>query len=324
MPDAPVLLKSLRSHFLGGREAVASGLPVLRRQVVGNGAARAIDMNGSYCAGQLYVQEYRLAEPRHPHPVLLWHGGGMSGAQWESTPDGRQGWLWRLLQSGYDVFVADAPERGRASWAMYPQIYDAAPIFRSKEEAWHLFRIGPADGYAPRGQPRRAHPGQQFPADAFDTFAKQFVPRWLAHDAMALDAYSELLDLAGPCIVIGHSQGGGYATQLARECPGPIRAVVAVEPTGTPERVDGPLPPNYWCGATTSPSTTPGNATAPRPTLTGTPCGGPAGAPTCSTCPPPASPAIPISACWTATATASPNSSSTGSTASTNLRLETP
>lgn len=243
MPDAPVLLKSLRSHFLGGREAMASGLPVLRRQVVGNGAARAIDMNGSYCAGQLYVQEYRLAEPRHPHPVLLWHGGGMSGAQWESTPDGRQGWLWRLLQSGYDVFVADAPERGRASWAMYPQIYDAAPIFRSKEEAWHLFRIGPANGYAPRGQPRRAHPGQQFPADAFDTFAKQFVPRWLAHDAMALDAYRELLDLAGPCIVIGHSQGGGYATQLARECPGPIRAVVAVEPTGTPERVAGSLPP---------------------------------------------------------------------------------
>lgn len=243
MPDAPVLLKSLRSHFLGGREAVASGLPVLRRQVVGNGAARAIDMNGSYCAGQLYVQEYRLAEPRHPHPVLLWHGGGMSGAQWESTPDGRQGWLWRLLQSGYDVFVADAPERGRASWAMYPQIYDAAPIFRSKEEAWHLFRIGPANGYAPRDQPRGAHPGQQFPADAFDTFAKQFVPRWLAHDAMALDAYRELLDLAGPCIVIGHSQGGGYATQLARECPGPIRAVVAVEPTGTPERVDGSLPP---------------------------------------------------------------------------------
>ncbi|MFY1893277.1 alpha/beta fold hydrolase [Achromobacter xylosoxidans] len=243
MPDSPVLLKSLRSHFLGGREAVASGLPVLRRQVVGNGAARAIDMNGSYCAGQLYVQEYRLAEPRHPHPVLLWHGGGMSGAQWESTPDGRQGWLWRLLQSGYDVFVADAPERGRASWAMYPQIYDAAPIFRSKEEAWHLFRIGPANGYAPRGQPRGVHPGQQFPADAFDTFAKQFVPRWLAHDAMALDAYRELLDLAGPCIVIGHSQGGGYATQLARECPGPIRAVVAVEPTGTPERVDGSLPP---------------------------------------------------------------------------------
>ncbi len=243
MSDAPILLKSLRSHFLGGSDAVASGLPVLQKQVVGNGAARAIDMNGSYSAGQLYVQEYRLAQPRHPYPVLLWHGGGMTGAQWESTPDGRQGWLWRLLQSGYDVFVADAPERGRASWAMSPQIYGTTPIFRSKEEAWQLFRIGPADGYAPAGQPRRAYPGQQFPEAAFDTFAKQFVPRWLNHDAMALDAYRLLLDLAGPCIVIGHSQGGGYATQLARECPGPIRAVVAVEPTGTPATVDGPLPP---------------------------------------------------------------------------------
>ena len=243
MPDAPILLKSLRSHFLGGSDVVASGLPVLQKKVVGNGAARAIDMNGSYSAGQLYVQEYRLAQPRHPYPVLLWHGGGMTGAQWESTPDGRQGWLWRLLQSGYDVFVADAPERGRASWAMSPQVYESTPIFRSKEEAWQLFRIGPADGYAPAGQPRRAYPGQQFPEEAFDTFAKQFVPRWLNHDAMALDAYRLLLDLAGPCIVIGHSQGGGYATQLARECPGPIRAVVAVEPTGTPATVDGPLPP---------------------------------------------------------------------------------
>ena len=37
MSDAPILLKSLRSHFLGGREVAASGLPVLRKQVVGNG-----------------------------------------------------------------------------------------------------------------------------------------------------------------------------------------------------------------------------------------------------------------------------------------------
>ena len=239
MSDSPVLLKSLRSHFLGGQDAAVHGLPVLSKPVVGNAAPRRIDMNGSYCAGQLYAQEYRLARPRHPYPVLLWHGGGMTGAQWESTPDGRQGWLWRLLQAGYDVFVADAPERGRASWTMFPQIYGSAPIFRSKEEAWHLFRIGPADGYAAR----RAHPAQQFPLEAFDTFAKQFVPRWLGHEAMALDGYRRLLDLAGPCIVIGHSQGGGYATQLAHEYSGSIRALVAVEPTGTPAAAAASLPP---------------------------------------------------------------------------------
>ena len=242
MSDTPVLLKSIRSHFVGGAEAVAGGVPMQQKQVVGN-APRLIDMNGGYSAGQLYVQEYRLAQPRHPYPVLLWHGGGMTGAQWESTPDGRQGWLWRLLQAGYDVFVSDAPERGRASWAMYPQVYDSAPIFRSKEEAWRLFRIGPATGYAPAGQPRHPYPAQQFPVDAFDTFAKQFVPRWLTHGEMALDAYRQLLDLAGPCIVIGHSQGGGYATLLAQEYASTVRAVVALEPTGTPATAHDALPP---------------------------------------------------------------------------------
>ena len=91
MTDSPVLLKSLRSHFLGGEEVAVHGLPVQRKKVVGNASPRPIDMNGSYCAGQLYAQEYRLARPRSPYPVLLWHGGGMTGAQWESTPDGRQG-----------------------------------------------------------------------------------------------------------------------------------------------------------------------------------------------------------------------------------------
>ncbi|WP_454669249.1 alpha/beta fold hydrolase [Achromobacter kerstersii] len=243
MPDAPVLLKSIRSHFLGGAEAVAGGVPMQQQQVVDNASARLVDMNGGYSVGQLYVQEYRLAQPRHPYPILLWHGGGMTGAQWESTPDGREGWMWRLLQAGYDVFVSDAPERGRASWAMYPQVYDSAPIFRSKEEAWRLFRIGPADGYAPAGQPRRAYPAQQFPTDAFDTFSKQFVPRWLTHGDMALDAYRQLLDLAGPCIVIGHSQGGGFATLLAQEYAATVRAVVAVEPTGTPATACCQLPP---------------------------------------------------------------------------------
>ncbi len=100
MSDIPVQLKSIRSHYLGGFEVVAGGLPMQQQKVVGNASPRLIDMNGGYSVGQLYVQEYRLAQPTRPYPVLLWHGGGMTGAQWESTPDGRDGWLWRLLQAG--------------------------------------------------------------------------------------------------------------------------------------------------------------------------------------------------------------------------------
>lgn len=69
------------------------------------------------------------------------------------------------------------------------------------------------------------------------------MPRWLTHGEMALDAYRALLDLTGPCIVVGHSQGGGYATLLAQEYASTVRAVVALEPTGTPAAAAPGLPP---------------------------------------------------------------------------------
>ena len=186
-------------------------------------------MNGTYSVGQMYAMQYALAQPRFPLPILLWHGGGMTGAQWEATPDGRPGWLWRLLEAGFDVWVCDAPERGRASWSMFPDIYRSAPIFRSHEEAWDVFRLGPSGGY-----PSAAHPCTQFPVEHFDQFARQFVPRWLDHGEMALAAYDELIAAVGPCIVLGHSQGGGHAAHAAQRHPALVRAVVAVEPTGMP------------------------------------------------------------------------------------------
>ena len=36
----------------------------------------------------MYVQYVRLAEPRSPVPLLMWHDGGMTGVNWETTPDG--------------------------------------------------------------------------------------------------------------------------------------------------------------------------------------------------------------------------------------------
>jgi pimeloyl-ACP methyl ester carboxylesterase len=200
----------MQSHFIGGAQRMVRDLPIQHREVVRNGGERLLDMNGSYAVGQMYAMEYRLARPRSPLPVLLWHGGGMTGAQWESTPDGRQGWLWRLLEAGHDVVVCDAVERGRAGWAMFPEIYADAPVFRSAEEAWGLFRIGHA---APWGQgPGEPFAGQRFPHGHFDVLVEQF----------------------GPCVVFGHSQGGGFAAHAACRKPHLVRAVVGLEPTGMP------------------------------------------------------------------------------------------
>lgn len=105
------------SFFVGGRMHRLQGMP--RRERIGTpgGAAYSIDSKGEIMLGQMYVQYVRLANPRAAAPLLMWHGGGMSGACWESTPDGRPAWQMSFLRAGFSTYVSDAVERGRASWA---------------------------------------------------------------------------------------------------------------------------------------------------------------------------------------------------------------
>lgn len=197
-----------------------------------NGVPREVNPNGVHTHGQMYVQHYELSRPKHHIPILLWHGGGMTGCTWETTPDGRPGWLWRFLEAGYNVYVSDAVERGRSSWAMFPEIYKEAPAFRTKEEGWKVFRLGTT--YTDNPADRHVFPGQQFPIGSFDEFAKQWVPRWPAHEHITLAAYQKLVERIGECAIVGHSQGAGFAVEIARRLPRHVRAVVAVEPGGMP------------------------------------------------------------------------------------------
>ena len=74
--------------------------------------------------------------------------------------------------------------------------------------------------------------------DHFDEFAKQWVPRWPAHEALILDAYEQLVRRIGACTIVAHSQGAGFAAEIARRLPTTVRQVVAIEPGGMPaERV---------------------------------------------------------------------------------------
>lgn len=231
----PVLqLRAIQSFSIGGMVRRLQDLPVEQRRFAQNGPLRPVDPNGDHVTGQMYVQAYLQAVPRHPLPVLLWHGGGMTGANWESTPDGRPGWLTRFLQAGFDVYVSDAVERGRASWSRWPEIYADAPLFRSLDEGWDMFRIGPPGSYRSAAAQRTAHAGQQFPVEAFDDFAAQWVPRWAGHEEITLAAYDALLQRVGRCIVVGHSQGGGFALEAVRRRPAQVGAVVALEPSGAP------------------------------------------------------------------------------------------
>jgi pimeloyl-ACP methyl ester carboxylesterase len=228
-------LDSISSFYVAGQRREVQGLPLQQRVFAQGSEARSVDINGDHMLGQAYVQVYKQAAAQTPWPVMLWHGGGMTGANWEATPDGREGWLQLFLQNGWDVCIADAMERGRASWAIWPHLYAEPPLMRSMQEGWDMFRIGSPSGYASQSSLRQPHAGQMFPAEYFDRFACQWVPRWIGHEDLIMSAYEQMLDQVGPCVLIGHSQGGGFALKAAAMWPEKIKAVVALEPSGAPE-----------------------------------------------------------------------------------------
>jgi len=229
---ADYLVKEVGSFHVGGRTVALSGMPTSEVVFSPGAPPIKVDPNGEFEAEQMYVQYVKLAQPKAKVPILLWHGGGLTGVTWESKPDGKPGWQQFFLNAGYDVYVSDAVERGRASWARYPEIFKSEPMFRTKKEAWELFRIGPSYEV---GGARVAFEGQQFPIEAFDQFAKQGVPRWVTNDAATQKAYDSLVDKVCPCIVVVHSQGGNFGFSAALAAPDKIKALVAVEPSGAPD-----------------------------------------------------------------------------------------
>jgi len=229
---ADYLVKEVGSFHIGGRTATLSGLAVKEVVFTPGMPAIKVDPNGEFAVEQMYVQFVKLAQPKARLPILLWHGGGLTGVTWESKPDGKPGWQQFFLEAGYDVYVSDAVERGRASWARYPEVFQGEPLFRTKKEAWELFRIGPS--YEVGGK-REAFEGQQFPIDAFDQFMKQGVARWVTTDAAIQSAYDALVQKVCPCIVVTHSQGGNFGFNAALNAPDKIKALVSIEPSGAPD-----------------------------------------------------------------------------------------
>ncbi|MFT5448651.1 MAG: pimeloyl-ACP methyl ester carboxylesterase [Gammaproteobacteria bacterium] len=227
-------VEKMGSFHVGGRQVTLADLPT--RKVSWSPGMTPVDNdpNGDFQVEQMYVQYVKLARPLGHFPLLLWHGGGHTGAIWESRPDGQPGWQDYFLHAGYDVYVSDAVERGRASWARYPEIFASEPLFRSKREAWELFRIGPQGSYCADPAARIANPGQRFPVTAFDHFTMQSVPRWLDNDTPTQAAYNALVERVGPCVLLVHSQGGNFGFNAALIHPDNIKAVVAIEPAGAP------------------------------------------------------------------------------------------
>lgn len=233
---APIAVRDIGSFHVGGHVHTLSGLPRRERVSTRGGATHHVDPNGEIAVGQMYVQYVRLAKPRGTHPLMLWHGGGMSGVNWETTPDGRPGWQMFFLRAGFDVLVSDAVERGRAGWAPWPAVYEDAPYFRTGKEAWEeTFRFGPPGCWHADRAKRRAYEDTRFPVAHMDAFMKQFAPRWGGNDARTQSAYDALVAMQDGAIVLTHSQGGQFGLTAALHAPRKVAAVVSLEASGAPD-----------------------------------------------------------------------------------------
>ena len=232
-PSGSLALKDMGSFHVGGREVELSGKPIKEVLFSQGGVPAKVDPNGVYQVEQMYVQYFVPATEKGKLPLLMWHGGGLSGVTYETTPDGREGWLNYFIRQGWTVYNSDAVERGRSGWAMYPEITQTDPVFLTKENPFERFRIGNGPGSYNRDPAKmKPLPGNQFPTEGYDNFTKQVVPRWTSTDEPTIAAYIALVDKVCPCVVLVHSQGGPFGYKVAQARPDKVKALVLVEPAG--------------------------------------------------------------------------------------------
>jgi hypothetical protein len=213
---APLTVSKMGSFFFGGK-------------VVRNAAG------DTFHADQGYAQ-YVIPQRAREFPLVMWHGLGQSGKTWESTFDGRDGYLQIFTQLGWPVYIIDQPRRGRAGNTLAVENKPTdIPNLVSEASSWETFRIGKWD---PPGAPS-FFPGVQFPHDqwAIDQFFGQSTPDTGSEpfpDANQRDfmgrTVAKLFERTGPAVLLTHSHSGQYGWVTAMEVSNMVKAVVAYEP----------------------------------------------------------------------------------------------
>src|SRR3984893_16033577 len=194
----PIVLRQMGSFHVGGRLIEITGQPIKEVVFTPGGVPARMDPNGKYQVEQMYVQYFLPQHRKGKMPLLLWHGGGLTGVTFETKPDGGEGWLNFFIRQDWDTYISDAVERGRAGWT---NTFKGDPVFLPFGDPWERFRIGRPGSWNNEKDKRTTYPSAQFPTAAYEQFMKQAVPRWLTTDDQIVAAYVELVDKVCPCVV---------------------------------------------------------------------------------------------------------------------------
>lgn len=163
---------------------------------------------------------YQVPVNARPLPLVMWHGFGQFGKNWETTPDGREGFQTIFLRRRFPVYVIDQPRRGGASRSTVNASVPATP----DDQRWfNMFRLGRWPDF---------FPGVQFSREpeALNQYFRQMAPDVGPFDAkVTTDAVSALFDKTGAAVLITHSHSGGLGWTVAMKNP-QVKAVVTFEP----------------------------------------------------------------------------------------------
>jgi pimeloyl-ACP methyl ester carboxylesterase len=193
---------------------------------------------GQVLVDNVYATYQYPAEQRYPYPILFNPGGGHTARVYDTTPDGREGWLTLFLRQGFAVYGVDRPNTGRAGTDVCK--INAVRLGRAgaaelpainryaAESSWVTFRWGPKFG--------EPYPNTQFPVQFADNYYPQTVSTYRDPEETpkSVAAFAALIDkVAEPVIIESWSSSGllGYLT--AAERPQRVKAILAVETSVT-------------------------------------------------------------------------------------------
>ncbi|KAF2100460.1 alpha/beta-hydrolase [Rhizodiscina lignyota] len=172
-------------------------------------------------------------------PLLFIHGGGLTGANWESTPDRRPGWAVRASESGRHVYIMDGVDSGRSQRA--PDEIRPGPVeHRGALEMWDRFRFGRAEDF----EARKVFPDSVFLASHLDELvACQAARRRIVDDIETSGIINVIKELAvgGKIDVVCHSHGAKMLTDphCMKEVGPYVRKAILVEPGTTATSENG-------------------------------------------------------------------------------------
>lgn len=236
-PLGPAAAEPLNIAKMGSMEA--GGNVIDCQTVDGGDANNPRQTPGRLVVNHVYASYLYPQDQRYPYPILFNPGGGHTARFYDTTPDGREGWLTLFARAGFPTYGVDRVNTGRSGsdiCKLNAVRLGRAPITDipianrySAEASWVSFRWGPKFG--------TPYVNTQFPIEAADAYYAQTLTTYRdpAETHKSVAAFVALIDkIDAPGVIIQSWSSSGLLGYLtAAERPDKVKGILAIESSTT-------------------------------------------------------------------------------------------